>query len=67
MKSNRFTIHIVSDNVDTQKRFSISRFWLRTLLFFVVLTIISIGGVLVYYVPHIYEFREKNQQFENET
>ncbi len=64
MKSNRYTIHIVSDNVDTQKRFSISRFWLHALLFLIALIIISIGGVLIYYIPQIDEFSKKNQQFE---
>mgnify|MGYP001226269015 CR=1 FL=1 len=64
MKSNRYTVHIVSDIEDTQKRFSISRFWLRTFILICIILVISIGGGLWYYIPRIAEFREKNAQFE---
>ncbi len=64
MKSNRYTVHIVSDIEDSQKRFSISRFWLRSILILIVISLVSIVGVLWYYIPRIVDFREKNAQFE---
>ncbi len=64
MKPNRYTVHIVSDNVDNQKRFSISRFWLRTLIFFLIGLGISITAVLYLYIPKIHAFRVKESQFE---
>lgn len=64
MKSNRYTVHIVSDIEDTQKRFSISSFWLRSLLILIVISLVSIVGVLWYYIPRIADFREKDAQFE---
>ncbi|MFQ6678598.1 MAG: M23 family metallopeptidase [Fidelibacterota bacterium] len=64
MKSTRYTIHIIPDNVDGQKSFSISRFWIwiLSLLFFVFM--LSIGTGLWYYVPRITKFHEKDHQYE---
>jgi len=64
MKSNRYTIHIVSDNVDTQKRFSISGLWLRTIIILVVLTLLILGGSVWYFIPKVADFREREKQFE---
>ncbi len=64
MKPNRYTVHIVSDNVDAQKRFSISRFWLRTLLILLIGSGISLIAVLWIYIPRINAFRVKEAQFE---
>jgi len=64
MKPNRYTVHIVSDNVDTQKRFSISRAWMQTLIFLVIIIILIIVSSLWYFIPKIADFREKEKQFE---
>ncbi len=64
MKSNRYTIHIISENIDAQKRFSISRFWIWTLILLFIVSLVGVGVSLWYYIPRIVEFREKDQQYE---
>ncbi len=64
MKSSRYTIHIISENIDAQKRFSISRFWIWTLILLFIVSLAVVGGGLWYYIPRISEFREKDRQFE---
>jgi len=64
MKSDRYTIHIVSENLDAQKRFSISRVWIWIIVFIIFVSILGLGGGFYYYYPRIVEFREKNQQYE---
>lgn len=64
MKSNRYTIHIVSENIDAQKSFSISRLWIWTIVIIIFVSLIGFGGGLWYYIPRMVEFREKNRQFE---
>jgi len=64
MKSTRYTVHIIPDNVDVQKKFSISRLWIWILSLLFSVFLISVGGGLWYYIPRIAEFHEKDFQYD---
>jgi len=63
MKSRRYTIHLIPENVDHQKIFSISRWWIRTTIFLLIIFIAVIIGGLWYYIPQVAEFNKKEKQF----
>ncbi|MFQ6606042.1 MAG: M23 family metallopeptidase [Fidelibacterota bacterium] len=63
-KPKRYTILFIPDTDDESKSYSLSRWWLRLVIGFILLVILALGGLNWYFIPQALDYANLRKQYD---